>query len=137
MEKTETVVHRLSYYLNVREKDSTASDADKNENDALTEVKWDSLQLQLFDGERLIRTLKQKAPKKKGLHTWRWNMDEKGVVWPSKKIRKSIREPSGVQVIPGNYRAVLRYGDQRSEAIIEVQKRPSNSIRCSRRPSGI
>ena len=114
----------FSYYLNVREKDSTASDADKNENDALTEVKWDSLQLQLFDGERLIRTLKQKAPKKKGLHTWRWNMDEKGVVWPSKKIRKSIREPSGVQVIPGNYRAVLRYGDQRSEAIIEVQNDP-------------
>ncbi len=114
----------FSYYLNVKEKDSTASDADKNENDALTEVKWDSLQLQLFDGERLIRTLKQKAPKKKGLHTWRWNMDEKGVVWPSKKIRKSIREPSGVQVIPGNFRAVLRYGDQRSEAIVEVQNDP-------------
>jgi photosystem II stability/assembly factor-like uncharacterized protein len=114
----------FSYYLNVKEKDSTASDADKNENDALTEVKWDSLQLQLFDEERLIRTLKQKAPKKKGLHTWRWNMDEKGVVWPSKKIRKSTREPSGVQVIPGNYRAVLRYGDQRSETIIEVQNDP-------------
>ena len=45
-------------------------------------------------------------------------MDEKGVEWPSKKIQKSTREPSGVQVIPGTYRAVLSYGDQSSETRI-------------------
>jgi hypothetical protein len=114
---------RFSYYLNIKEIDTTTvKDEDKLE--TLTEIKWDSLQLQLFDGERLIRTLKQKAPKESGIHSWKWNMDEKGVEWPSKKIQKSTREPSGVQVIPGTYRAVLSYGDQSSETRIEVQSDP-------------
>ena len=51
-------------------------------------------------------------------------MDEKGIEWPSKKIRESKREPSGVQVMPGTYRAVLRYGDQNSETVIEVKNDP-------------
>ena len=106
---------QFSYYLNVR---------DEVKKDTLTEIQWDSLQLQLFDGTRLIRTLKQKTPKESGFHSWNWNMDEKGVEWPSKKIRKSTREPSGVQVIPGTYRAVLRYGDQNSETNIKVQNDP-------------
>jgi photosystem II stability/assembly factor-like uncharacterized protein len=114
---------RFSYYLNVKEIDTTVV-KDEAKKDTLTEVKWDSLQLQLFDGERLIRTLKQKAPKESGMHLWKWNMDEKGVEWPSRKIRKSTREPPGVQVIPGTYRAVLSYGDQRSETQIEVQSDP-------------
>ena len=114
---------RFSYYLNVKEIDTTAV-KDEAKKDTLTEVKWDSLQLQLFDGERLIRTLKQKAPKESGMHSWKWNMDEKGVEWPSRKIRKLTREPSGVQVIPGTYRAVLSYGNQRSETQIEVQSDP-------------
>jgi len=114
---------RFSYYLNIKEIDTTTvKDEDKLE--TLTEIKWDSLQLQLFDGERLIRTLKQKVPKESGIHSWKWNMDEKGVEWPSKKIQKSTREPSGVQVIPGTYRAVLSYGDQSSETRIEVQSDP-------------
>jgi len=51
-------------------------------------------------------------------------MDEKGVERPSRKIQKSTREPSGVQVIPGTYRAILSYGDQSSETRIEVQSDP-------------
>ena len=62
---------QFSYYLTVQENDSAAveedEDEDEEEEEMTTEVKWDSLQLQLFDGERLIRTLKQKAPKE------RWN----------------------------------------------------------------
>ena len=119
---------QFSYYLKVQENDSAAveedEDEDEEEEEMTTEVKWDSLQLQLFDGERLIRTLKQKAPKEDGMHTWKWNMDEKGIEWPSKKIRESKREPSGVQVMPGTYRAVLRYGDQNSETVIEVKNDP-------------
>ena len=102
---------QFSYYLKLQEKDST-------------EVKWDSLQLQLFDGDRLIRTLKQKAPKENGIHTWKWNMDEKGVKRPSKKLSKSTRESSGVRVLPGTYRAVMSYGDQTSETTIEVKSDP-------------
>ncbi|MDA9056330.1 hypothetical protein N9K49_00590 [Flavobacteriaceae bacterium] len=117
---------QFSYYLKVQENDSAEVEDDENEEKeaTTTEVKWDSLQLQLFDGERLIRTLKQKAPKEDGMHTWKWNMDEKGIEWPSKKISESKREPSGVQVMPGSYRAVLRYGDQNSETFIEVKNDP-------------
>ena len=117
---------QFSYYLKVQENDSAEVEDDENEEKeaTTTEVKWDSLQLQLFDGERLIRTLKQKAPKEDGMHTWKWNMDEKGIEWPSKKIRKTKREPSGVQVLPGTYRAVLSYGDQNSETVIEVKNDP-------------
>jgi len=119
---------QFSYYLKVQENDSAAveedEDEDEEEEEMTTKVKWDSLQLQLFDGERLIRTLKQKAPKESGMHTWKWNMDEKGIEWPSKKIRESKREPSGVQVMPGTFRAVLRYGDQNSETVIEVKNDP-------------
>ena len=106
---------QFTYYLNLR---------DEVKKNTIAEIQWDSLQLQLFDGTRLIRTLKQKTPKESGFYSWNWNMDEKGVEWPSKKIRKSTREPSGVQVIPGTYRAVLRYGDQNSETNIEVQSDP-------------
>ena len=119
---------QISYYLRVQENDSKADEGeDENEEEdkkEATEIQWDSLQLQLFDGERLIRTLKQKAPKEDGIHFWKWNMDEKGVEWPSKKIKKSKREPSGVQVMPGSYRVVLQYGDQNSEINIEVKSDP-------------
>ena len=114
---------RFSYYLNIKEIDTTAV-KDNTKHDTLTEIKWDSLQLQLFDGERLIRTLKQKVPKESGIHSWNWNMDEKGVERPSRKIQKSTQETSGVQVVPGTYRAVLSYGDQNSETSIEVQSDP-------------
>jgi hypothetical protein len=118
---------QFSYYLNVQEKDTITKDDDETkevETEDSTAVKWDSLQLQLFNGDRLIRTLKQKAPKDDGVHNWRWYMDEKGVERPSKKLNKSTREPSGVQVLPGTYRAVMSYGDQNSETTIEVQSDP-------------
>jgi len=116
---------QFSYYLNVKEQDSSEkNEGETTETDDSTVVKWDSIQLQLFDGDRLIRTLKQKAPEENGVHQWRWNMDEKGVKWPSKKLNTSTREPSGVQVLPGTYRAVISYGDQNSETTIEVQSDP-------------
>ena len=128
---------QLSYYLKLQEKDSTEDEEEENDDkneekgETITEVKWDSIQLQLFDGDRLIRTLKQKAPKENGIHTWRWNMDEKGVNRPSKKLSKSTQESSGVRVLPGTYRAVMSFGDQTSETNIEVKSDPriqSNAI---------
>ena len=117
---------QFSYYLKIQEPDSKTSEEEEEEEEeeTTTAVKWDSLQLQIFDGDRLIRSLKQKTPKEEGIHTWKWNMDEKGVERPSKKARESKREPSGIQVIPGQYRVVLSYGDQNSENIIEVQNDP-------------
>jgi photosystem II stability/assembly factor-like uncharacterized protein len=94
----------------------------KSEKDTI--VQWDSLKLKIFDGERLIRTLKQKTPEDSGLHYWTWYMDEKGVERPSKSINKSKREPSGVRVLPGKYKAVLSYGNLNSETTIEVKNDP-------------
>ena len=84
----------------------------------------DSLSLQIFDGERLIRTLKRKAPKETGLHRWYWNMDEKGVNRPRRKTSKSKREPSGVGVLPGTYTAVLSSATVSNVVEVEVKVDP-------------
>lgn len=98
----------------------------KREKDIVSQ--WDTLKLQIFDGERLIRTLKQKTPEDNGVHYWSWYMDEKGVQRPSKSVRKSKREPSGVRVLPGTYKAVLNYGNLSTETTIEVKNDPRLEI---------
>ncbi|MEM1001250.1 MAG: hypothetical protein AAGH46_01210 [Bacteroidota bacterium] len=87
-------------------------------------VIWDSLSLKIYNGDRLIRTLKRKAPKENGLHDWTWYMNESGADYPSRRIRKRNREPGGVSVKPGTYRAVLHYGDLMSESSITVESDP-------------
>ena len=51
-------------------------------------------------------------------------MDEKGTQSPSKKLKESKREPSGVSVLPGNYTTVLSYGDQVSKTRITIENDP-------------
>ena len=84
----------------------------------------DSLRLKIYDGDRLIRTLKRKAPKESGLHRWYWNMDEKGVERPRRKARTIKREPSGVGVLPGEYLAVLETPTHQNTVSIEVRVDP-------------
>ena len=91
-------------------------------------VKWDSLSLKLYDGSRLIRTLKRKVPKESGVHKWSWFMDEAGVDRPSRRIRTRNFEAGGVSVKPGNYKAVLHYGDQTSETTITVASDPRLNV---------
>ncbi len=78
----------------------------------------------MYDGDRLIRTLKTKAPKENGIQKWTWYMDEAGVDRPSRRVRTSKRESGGVSVKPGTYKAVLEYGDQISETTITVESDP-------------
>lgn len=87
-------------------------------------VKWDSIKLEIFDGTRLIRTLKRKAPKENGIHRTYWFMDEKGVSRPSRRIRKQRNEPGGVGVKPGTYRLKMSFGNQTSESTIKVEFDP-------------
>ena len=128
---------RFSYLINKKEtpkEDKKDKDADKDESDEIdtdidsekeeAKVKWDSLTLKLYDGNRLIRTLKTKAPKENGIHNWTWYMDEAGVNRPSRRIRKQTRESGGVSVKPGTYKAVLHYGDIESETTIKVELDP-------------
>lgn len=89
-----------------------------------SKIKWDSIKLEVFDGTRLIRTLKQKAPKENGIHTMRWYLREKGVSRASRRIRKSKREPSGIGVKPGTYRLKMSFGDVVSEQNITVEFDP-------------
>ncbi|MEY8848847.1 WD40/YVTN/BNR-like repeat-containing protein [Psychroserpens sp. XS_ASV72] len=128
---------RFSYFVKIdamKKEDKAKEDKDKDEDnedneDKETEIKdaevtWDSLYLKIYDGERLIRTLKQKAPDSTGVYKWTWNMDEAGVDRASRRIRNRDWEPSGVSVKPGTYKAVLHFGDQTSEEMITVKSDP-------------
>ncbi|WP_417558093.1 WD40/YVTN/BNR-like repeat-containing protein [Mesoflavibacter zeaxanthinifaciens] len=124
---------RFSYFINPKDKKEENPKEDENKEDSEKDsqetenkevIKWDSISLKIYDNNKLIRTLKQKAPKDKGLHKWTWYMDEKGVDRPSRSTRKRKREPSGVDVKPGTYKAVLEYGDQISETTITVKSDP-------------
>ena len=101
-----------------KDKDDMDNEAEENK------VKWDSIYLKVYDGDRLIRSLKQKTPKETGVHRMRWFMDEAGVSRPSRTIRKQNNEPSGVSVKPGNYKLIMHYGNQTSEEMITVKSDP-------------
>ena len=122
----------LSYFVNPpvkKDKDSNKEEKANDEDEAeKKEAKKDSLTLMVYDGERLIRTLKKKVPKEKGIYRWYWYMDEKGVSRPRRKPSKSKREPSGVQVKPGTYRLVMSFGDEQSEQTIEVKSDPRLTV---------
>ncbi len=106
----------ISYYFNPQEKDT------------LNKSSKDSLFLKFYDGEKLIRTLKKKAPKEIGFYKWTWRMDESGKQRPSRKIRKINFETSGVKVKPGNYRIELSYNDQKSYSNINIINDPRIEI---------
>ena len=120
----------ISFFVQVektKEKMSKEDSKDKDTDDTETEekkVKWDSIYLKIYDGDRLIRSLKQKTPKETGVHKMRWFMDETGVGRPSRTIRKRTNEPGGVSVKPGSYKLVMHYGDQTSEEMIHVKSDP-------------
>ncbi|MFD1614869.1 VPS10 domain-containing protein [Gelatiniphilus marinus] len=125
---------QISYYISVDDKQASneEKDDDKKDNDSSkkeeTKIKWDSITMKIYDGKRLIRTLKQKAPKETGIHKWTWNMDEKGPDRPSRTIRKSKSENGGVQVKPSIYKIVMHFGDQTSEEMITVKSDPRLNI---------
>jgi len=130
---------QFSYYITIDEKKEDKKKEDKEsekedetlkqvEGDDKNVVKWDSLTMKIYDADRLIRTLKQKAPKKTGIHKWTWRMNEKGGDRPSRTIRKITREPSGARVKPGTYKVVLSFGDQTSEELITVKSDPRLAI---------
>lgn len=125
---------QISYYITVDEKNTNNNDDDDENDDKEdssennekndTKVKWDSLTMKIYDGDRLIRTLKQKTPKESGIYKWTWSMNEKGPNRASRTIRKNKTENSGVQVIPGTYKVELHFGNQTSEKMITVKSDP-------------
>jgi len=69
----------------------------------------------------LIRTLKQKVPKENGIHRIYWKLTEKGVNRPSRKLKKSKKEPSGITVLPGTYKVVFNYDKAKDSTNILVK----------------
>ena len=115
----------MTYYVNPPSEEDLNKENDKEEEEEVEEkASKDSLTLTIYDGERLIRTLKKKLPKKKGFYRWYWYLNEKGVPRPRREPRKSKTEPSGVSVKPGTYRIVLEYGADQNEQQIVVKSDP-------------
>lgn len=122
---------RIKYYMNKPKKEATNKEEKSSKKGSKKEenkVKWDSIKLEIYDGARLIRTLKRKAPKENGIHTFTWYMNEKGVARASRNIRKSKFEPSGVSVKPGTYKIKASFGDQVAEQNITVEYDPRLTI---------
>ncbi|NNK73414.1 MAG: hypothetical protein HKO94_09515 [Flavobacteriaceae bacterium] len=124
----------MKYYVKIdklreeKKNDDDKKDEDMDSNSAEKKVKWDSLTMKIYDGNRHIRTMKRKAPKETGIYGWAWFMNEKGPDRPSRRIRKQTREPGGVAVKPGSYKVVLHYGDQHSEQMIKVINDPRLNV---------
>ncbi len=127
----------ISYFLTAQEKkkeDENKETEDTNDDNDLTDekeevkTKWDSVSLKVYDGERLIRTLKQKASDSTGIHKINWQLNEKGADRPSRTIQKRKQELTGVRVKPGTYKLVMEYGDQKSESTIDIKSDPRLQI---------
>jgi photosystem II stability/assembly factor-like uncharacterized protein len=88
------------------------------------DTKKDSLTLQVFDDQTLIRTLKKPRPDSIGLYRWFWRMDQSGVQRPSRDPKPAKYEPSGGSVGPGTYRLVLNYGQNTQEQTINIEEDP-------------
>lgn len=131
---------KMTYYINRPEKKKeevskkkkskkkkVKDDVNKKEEKSKV-IKYDSIKIEIFDGDRQIRTLKFKAPKENGFHKTTWYLREKGVDRPSRRIRKSRREPGGVTVKPGTYKVKMTFGDVTSEQEIKVEYDPRLEI---------
>ena len=115
----------ISYYINAPKVAKAKKDAKKKAADKKA-IKWDSIKLDIYDGTRLIRTIKQKAPKTNGVHKIYWFLDEKGVSRPSRSIRRrpNSREAGGIPVKPGTYQLKMSFGNVVSEQNINVEFDP-------------
>ena len=113
-----------------KEKEETdADEADEDEGEqADAGPSKDSIYLKIYDGSRLVRTLKRKIPDSSGLYKWRWRMDEAGTDRPSRTIRKRTNEPGGTSVKPGTYRVVLEHDGNTSASTIKVATDPRLDI---------
>ena len=126
----------ITYYL---KKGNTKAEKKKKKDDAEKEAEEvkekkttkDSIRFEFFDGDRLIRTLKYKTPKKAGFHRIYWGMDEKGPNRPSRTIRKQTREPGGLSVKPGTYTIKMYYGDSVEETKVTVKSDPRLKVSAS------
>ena len=120
----------FNYFINPKKQaEKEASEADsENEEHREAAVSWDSVYLKIYDGKRLIRSLKTQTPDTSGIFTMYWYLDEKGSDRPSRSLRERNYEPGGVSVKPGTYTATMHYGDLEDTVAITVESDPRLDI---------
>lgn len=131
----------ISYFFKASEKAKTekvseekSSDEDEDEKDEATSEEKekgpskDSIYMNIYDGSRLIRTLKRKVHDSTGIYKWHWYLDEAGVDRPSRKIRERKNEPGGTDVKPGTYRVVLSNDGTTTETSVTVESDPRLTV---------
>ncbi len=109
-------------------KDKEAPSLAQGEKELTGVQKKDSVQFDIYDGTRLIRTLKYKTPKKAGFHRIYWNMDEKGPDRPERKISKNKRERGGTEVKPGTYKVKVSFGETTDSTRVTVKTDPRLNV---------
>ncbi len=117
----------ITYYLKEGTKEDKKDDKrddDENGDDDKKDKAKDSIHFKFYDGDRLLRTLKHKTPKKAGFHRIYWELDEKGPDQPSRKISKDKKERSGISVKPGTYKVKVHYGDLVDSTTVTVKTDP-------------
>jgi photosystem II stability/assembly factor-like uncharacterized protein len=131
---------QLKFYFKSKEKTEADKEAEKKDDEEEEDISdrveqedenkmsKDSLYLKIYDGSRIIRTLKRKIPDSTGIYNWRWNMNEAGGDRPSRTIEKRTNEPRGVRVKPGTYRAELLFLEQTTSTVIKVESDPRLAI---------
>ncbi len=89
-----------------------------------SKIKFDTLTVMVYNDSELIRTFTRK-PKENGLIRFSWSMDQKGVRSPSrKKTKPNSPEPRGSGVLPGTYKIVMSFGDQKDSTMINILADP-------------
>jgi len=72
-----------------------------------------------------IRRFSRKIDKEDGLHRIAWNLQQDGVLFPSRRERQPDSDPpGGVQVLPGTYKVIAQYGSQADSTTITVSRDP-------------
>ena len=120
----------ITYYLKEvpnkddKPKEEKEKDSSEEADEKPKAKKKDSVTLKIYDGNRLIRTLKTKTPEKAGFHRMYWELDEKGPDRPSRKISKKKNERGGIAVKPGSYKVKIHYGDAMDSTSVTVKTDP-------------
>jgi len=117
------------YFKNTASDENEKDEGTKEETENTSEEKQkepskDSIYLKVYDGDRLIRTHKAKKPDSTGIYKFSWYMDEAGVDWPSRSLKKRKNEPGGTNVKPGIYKIEIQYLDKTTSTNITVASDP-------------
>ena len=97
--------------------------------DSATTVGQDTVVVQIFEGDKRIRQFKRVA--KKGMNRTYWSLNRDGVRGartPKPEKDEDIFLPSGPDVLPGNYKVKIIYGDHADSTMVEVKTDPREKI---------